>query len=53
MISFVINALPEAGTKGIALGRNGKEVCKAEVVSVKSNKAFDKTNLLTTSLFIY
>ena len=39
--------LPEAGTKGIALGRNGKEVCKAEVVSVKSNKAFDKTNLLT------
>ncbi len=39
--------LPEEGTKGIALGRSGKEVCKAEVVSVKSAKAFDKTNLLT------
>lgn len=39
--------LPEEGTKGIALGRSGKEVCKAEVVSVKSAKAFDKTHLLT------
>ena len=39
--------LPETGTKGIALGRNGKKVCDAEVVSVKSVKAFDKTNLLT------
>ncbi len=39
--------LPEAGDKGIALGRDGKEVCEAEVVSVKSSKAFDCTNLLT------
>lgn len=39
--------LPEAGTKGIALGRNGQKVCDAEVVKVKSVKAFDKTNLLT------
>lgn len=39
--------LPEAGTKGIALGRDGQKVCDAEVVSVKSVKAFDKTNLLT------
>ncbi len=39
--------LPEAGDKGAALGRNGKKVCDAEVVSVKSSKAFDKTNLLT------
>jgi len=39
--------LPESGTKGIALGRNGQAVCKAEVVSVKSAKAFDKTHLLT------
>ena len=39
--------LPEEGTKGIALGRNGLEVCKAEVVSVKTAKAYDKTNLLT------
>lgn len=39
--------LPEEGTKGIALGRDGKEVCEATVVSVKSAKAFDKTHLLT------
>lgn len=39
--------LPEEGAKGHALGRNGKEVCEAEVVSVKTTKAFDKTNLLT------
>ena len=39
--------LPEAGTKGIALGRNGQKVCDAEVVEVKSKKAYDKTNLLT------
>ena len=39
--------LPEAGTKGTALGRNGQPVCSAEVVSVKTGKAYDKTNLLT------
>ena len=39
--------LPVEGTTGIALGRNGQEVCEATVVSVKSLKAFDKTNLLT------
>lgn len=39
--------LPKEGTKGIALGRNGKKVCDAEVVNVRSAKAFDKTNLLT------
>lgn len=39
--------LPEAGTKGIALGRNGQKVCEAEVIQVKSLKAYDKTNLLT------
>lgn len=39
--------LPEVGMKGKALGRDGKVVCDAEVVSVKSLKAFDKTNLLT------
>lgn len=39
--------LPMEGTKGIALGRDGKEVCEATVVSVKSAKAFDKTHLLT------
>ena len=39
--------LPEDGTKGTALGRDGHPVCEATVVSVKSVKAFDKTNLLT------
>lgn len=39
--------LPEAGTKGKGLGRDGRAICDAEVVAVKSNKAFDKTNLLT------
>ena len=39
--------LPEAGTKGKGLGRDGKAICDAEVVAVKSNKVFDKTNLLT------
>ncbi len=39
--------LPEEGTKGTALGRDGHPVCEATVVSVKSVKAFDKTNLLT------
>ncbi|MCD7856157.1 MAG: FAD-dependent oxidoreductase [Clostridiales bacterium] len=42
--------LPKEGTKGKALGRNGKPVCDAEVVSVKSMKAFDKTNLLTVKV---
>ena len=39
--------IPAEGTKGIALGRDGKKVCEATVVSVKTAKAFDKTNLLT------
>ena len=39
--------LPAIGTKGEGLGRNGKKVCEAEVIDVKSLKAFDKTNLLT------
>jgi len=39
--------LPQTGDKGVALGRNGKPVCPAEVVKVRSAKAFDHTNLLT------
>lgn len=39
--------LPQTGDKGVALGRNGKPVCSAEVVKVRSAKAFDHTNLLT------
>lgn len=39
--------LPEPGTKGKGLARNGMEICEAEVISVKTVKAFDNTNLLT------
>ena len=46
-IPYEFLPLPQKGTKGFALGRDGKEVCLAEVISVKSSKAYDKTNLLT------
>lgn len=39
--------LPEKGDKGVALGRDGQVVCEAEVVGVRSAKAFDHTHLLT------
>ena len=39
--------LPKQGDKGKALSRSGKPVCDAEVVGVRSAKAFDCTNLLT------
>lgn len=39
--------LPEVGEKGIALGRDGKQVCEAEVTKVRTAPAFDHTNLLT------
>lgn len=39
--------LPQVGDRGVALGRDGREVCEAEVIEVKSIPAYDKTNLLT------
>ncbi len=39
--------LPQVGDKGKALSRSGEPVCDAEIISVKSLPAFDKTNLLT------
>jgi len=39
--------LPVEGAKGAGLGRRGQRLCDAEVVAVKTGKAFDKTNLLT------
>ena len=39
--------LPQEGDKGYGLSRNGERICEATVVSVKSVKAFDHTNLLT------
>lgn len=46
-IPYEFYPLPEVGTKGVALGRNGKPVCDAEIIGVKSIPAYDKTNLLT------
>lgn len=46
-IPYEFLPLPAAGTKGIALGRNGQKVCDAEVISIKCVPAYDKTNLLT------
>ncbi len=46
-IPYEFLPLPEVGCKGYGLGRDGAKLCPAEVVSVKSVKAFDHTNLLT------
>lgn len=37
---------PKEGMKGTALGRDGKEVCRAEVISCKTIPAMDHTALL-------
>lgn len=47
VLPYEFYPLPEQGDKGIALDRSGAELCKAEVVSVKTSPAFDHTNLLT------
>lgn len=39
--------VPKEGDKGVALGRDGKVVCEAEVSRVRSAPAFDHTKLLT------
>jgi thioredoxin reductase/ferredoxin len=39
--------LPRKGDRGLALGRNGKPLCPAEVAALKSAAAFDKTCLLS------
>lgn len=46
-IPYEFCPLPEKGTMGKGLGRDGSVICDAEVIEVKSSKAFDKTNLLT------
>jgi len=46
-IPYEFLPLPEEGSTGMALGRDGLPVCDAKVVSVKTAKAFDKTHLLT------
>jgi thioredoxin reductase/Fe-S-cluster-containing hydrogenase component 2 len=39
--------LPQPGDRGTGLDRSGAEVCGAEVVEVKSKKAYDNTSLVT------
>lgn len=42
--------LPTEGQTGKALSREGKPVCDATVVRVRSSKAYDHTNLVTISV---
>ena len=42
--------LPKKGDKGKALGRDGSPVCDAEIVSVRSAPAMDKTQILTMKI---
>ena len=42
--------LPQVGDYGRALSRSGEPVCDAQVVRVRSVKAFDKTALVTMSV---
>ena len=46
-IPYEFLPLPEKGDKGYGLGRDGSKVCEAEVMEVRTAKAFDHTNLLT------
>ena len=46
-IPYEFLPLPRAGDTGTALGRDGRPVCTATVVKVRSSPAFDHTNLLT------
>ena len=46
-IPYEFIPLPATGERGVALDRSGKTVCQAEVVLVRTGKAFDHTALLT------
>lgn len=46
-IPYEFLPIPNVGDKGMALGRDGREVCPCEVTKVSSSPAFDYTNLLT------
>jgi len=49
-IPYEFLPLPEKGDKGIALGRDGKPLCEAEVIQVRTAPVMDKTYLLTMSV---
>ncbi|MCI9066363.1 MAG: FAD-dependent oxidoreductase [Lachnospiraceae bacterium] len=42
--------LPKKGEIGYGLGRDGRKICEAEVIDLKSSPAFDHTNLLTIKI---
>ncbi len=46
-LPYELLPLPKEGDTGKALNRKGEIICDAQVVSIKSAKAFDKTHLLT------
>ena len=46
-IPYEFLPLPEVGDNGIALSRSGEELCKAEVIEIRTAPVFDHTNLLT------
>lgn len=46
-IPYEFLPLPQNGDVGTALDRSGKEVCQAQVMNVRSARAFDHTSLLT------
>lgn len=46
-LAYEFLPMPSKGDIGYALDRSGKPVCKAEVVDVRVNKAYDKTAVLT------
>lgn len=46
-IPYEFLPLPQKGQIGWGLGRNGEKICQAEVLEVRSAKAYDQTHLLT------
>ena len=46
-LPYELLPLPKEGDTGKALNRKGEIICDAQVVSIKSATAFDKTHLLT------
>lgn len=46
-IPYEFLPLPKKGDIGKAISRSGEEICSAEILEVRSVKAFDHTNLLT------
>ena len=46
-IPYEFMPLPQSGDHGLGLGRDGHTVCEAQVIEVRSSRAYDMTHLLT------